>query len=175
LLLALPVALFGCGGTGPTAPAVPPVRLSLTAPEDQATTLATEVQVTGTVSPQRATVLVAGRRATVQGGSFVASVPIRAGTNVIDVLAGVPRAAGAVTAIRVYRQLPVAVPDLSGQSPAAAMSRLVRLGLRAKVVDVGGFFQSIIPASKQVCRTVPPAARQLAPGTQVLVQVAKLC
>jgi Glucodextranase, domain B/PASTA domain len=171
----LPVVLSACGGTHPSTAPVPPVRLSLTAPEDQVTTLSPEVEVSGTVSPARATVLVAGQRAAVQGGGFVVRVPIRAGANVIDVMAGAPHAAGAATAVRVYRQLPVAVPDLSGQSPNAATAQLARLGLRVKVVDVGGFFQSLIPSSKQVCRTLPGAKRELAPGTQVVVQVAKLC
>jgi uncharacterized Zn-binding protein involved in type VI secretion len=175
LPLVLTLVLSGCGAARPRAGSVSAVRLNLTAPEDQTTTLDPEVQVSGTVSPQRATVLVAGRPAAVQGDSFVALVPIRAGSNVIDVMAGAPHAAGAATAVRVYRRLPVAVPALNGQSPAAATSRLVRLGLRAKVVDVGGFLRALIPASKQVCRTVPAAGRELAPGTQVLVQVAKLC
>jgi Glucodextranase, domain B/PASTA domain len=171
------LVLSGCGSASSagSGAAVPPVHLSLTAPEDQVTILARDVQVTGTVSPRRATVLVAGQRVAVQAGSFAVRVPVRAGTNVIDVIAGAPHASGAVTAVRVYRQLPVAVPALSGQSSASATSQLIGRGLRAKVVDVGGFFQSLIPGSSQVCRTSPPAGQQLAPGTQVVVQVAKLC
>jgi hypothetical protein len=42
-------------------------------------------------------------------------------------------------------------------------------------VDVGGFFQSLIPTSSQVCRTSPAAGRSLAPGSVVRVEVAKLC
>jgi hypothetical protein len=174
-ILALALVPAGCGGTTPAKPTAAPVRLSLDAPADQVTTLAGDVGVSGTVSPAGATVLVAGQPVTVHQGSFETDVPIRPGTNVIDVMAGARGAPAAATAVRVYRQLPVAVPGLAGDSSASATTQLRRRGLKAKVVDVGGFLQSLIPASPQVCRTVPPAGRQLAPGALVLVQVAKIC
>lgn len=151
------------------------MRLSVDGPSDRATTLDGSVSVTGTVAPAGATVLVAGQAARVQAGMFWASVPIRPGTNVIDVLAGAPDASPAVAAVRVYRELPVSVPRLGGDSPAAAVAALGKLGLQAKVVDVGGFLQSLIPTSTQVCQTSPSAGADLAPGGQVQVQVAKLC
>jgi len=102
-------------------------------------------------------------------------VPIRPGVNVIDVLAGAPHAAGAMTAVRVYRQVTVGVPDVTGEDPSSASTQLTARGLRARIVNVGGFFQSLIPASSQVCQTVPPPGRAVAPGTPVQVQVAKIC
>jgi hypothetical protein len=149
--------------------------MTVDGPSDRATTLAGAVSVRGTVSPASATVLVDGRPAAVAGGGFAASVALAPGMNVIDVLAGARGTTGAMTAVRVYRELPVTVPDLSGASPSSAVSSLRRAGLRATVVDVGGFFQSLIPTSSQVCRTSPAAGRSLAPGSVVRVEVAKLC
>jgi hypothetical protein len=165
--------LAGCGSAA--RPPAPPVRLTVDAPQDKATTLAREVLVTGTVSPASATVMVAGNRVTVTGGSFGAHVSVAPGSNVIDVLAGARGRPGAMTAVRVYRQLPVTVPDLAGADPSSAAAALRQVGLRVTLVDVGGFLQSLIPTSKQVCRTEPAAGRSLAPGTEVRVDVAKLC
>jgi hypothetical protein len=149
--------------------------VEVTGPIDQATTLAGAVAVRGTVSPANANVLVEGRPAEVRGGRFTANVSLAPGTNVIDVLAGAPHAAGSATAIRVYRQLPVSVPDLAGASPSGAVAQLTRLGLRPEVVDTGGFFQSLIPTSTQVCSTSPAPGAALAPGSGIQVQVAKVC
>lgn len=164
--------IVACGATARPAP---PVSLTVYGPGDGATTLAGEVSVSGTVTPATASVLVGGQAARVQRGSFSVNVPVRPGTNVIDVLAGAPRAQGAMSAVRVYRQLPVAVPDLGGASPSAAAARLARFGLKPQVHDVGGFWQALIPASSHVCQTVPPRGRLLAPGTAIEVQTAKIC
>jgi Glucodextranase, domain B/PASTA domain len=168
------VSLAGCGGATRTAPP-PPVRLSVAGPADGATTLAGQVLVRGTVRPAGATVLVAGQRAAVSGGSFTTAVALRPGLNLIDVLAGAPRAHAAMSALRVYRELPVAVPSLDGRSVSAATDALAQLGLRPRVYDTGGFFQSLLPLSKQVCGTEPGAGSLLAPGTVVQVQIAKVC
>jgi hypothetical protein len=172
--LAAAATTTGCGNSAKPA-AVPPVRLSLAAPSDRQTTLAGQIFVTGTVSPASATVVVAGQPVAVHQGSFETRVSIRPGANVIDVLAGAPRAYGAMTAVRVYRQVAVGVPDLSGFNPSKAIAVLTARGLTAHVVDVGGFFQSILPASTHVCRTVPRAGRLVAPGSDVQVQAAKIC
>ena len=85
------MALAGCGSTS-IGPRPAPVRLSLQGPSDQVTTLAESIAVRGTVSPAGSTVLVGGRPAAVARGSFSAVVSLAPGNNVIDVLAGAPRA-----------------------------------------------------------------------------------
>jgi hypothetical protein len=176
-ICAVPLCAFmlaACGSS--TRPAPPPLNLSVTSPADGGRTLAPEVQVRGLVGPGAATVLVAGKRVGVRRGSFSAWVPVSAGTNVIDVLAGAPRALGAMTAVRVYRQIPVAVPDLAGQDPALAARQLSRAGLRPRLQGGGNFFQSLLPfVSKQVCSTDPPAGSLLPPGTAITLQIARFC
>src|SRR4051794_41914084 len=81
----------GCGGDGP-APA--PVRLQITAPQDEAVVRDAQVQLRGTVRPATATVTGEGRRAAGSGGEVHATVGLQPGTNVVDVLAsaGAPQA-----------------------------------------------------------------------------------
>ena len=102
-------------------------------------------------------------------------VSLAPGMNIIDILAGASHTTGATTALRVYREMPVTVPDVTGLDPARAAAQLAHSGLRVKVVDSGGFFESLIPTSKQVCGTSPPPGRSLPPGSEVRVQVGKLC
>jgi hypothetical protein len=111
----------------------------------------------------------------VSGGVFSTRVAVRPGMNVIDLLAGAPRAQAAMSAVRVYRELPVVVPRLDGASASAASAELRKVGLRARVHERGGFFQSLLPLSKHVCATEPPAGRLLAPSSVVAVEVAKVC
>lgn len=166
------IALAGCGSSvKPT----PPVRLTIDVPADGSRTLAGEVSVSGTVSPPGATVLVLGQRVAVSSGSFTAWVPVKPGANVLDVIASAPRARGAMAAVRVYRQVLVTIPDLSGESPSQAVAELTGLGLLPTVQESGGFLQSLIPTSPQVCQTSPSAGRAVAPGSPVQVQAAKLC
>lgn len=164
--------LAACGGQARPAP--PPVRLTIATPSDGTTTLSDSVQVSGD-APGAATVLVAGRSVSVSGGSFSAQIAIKPGANVIDVLAGAPRTQDAMSAVRVYRQLPVAVPNVLGKSASAAVAALTRVGLTAQLEDTSGFFQSLLPISKQVCATHPSADSRLAPGSRVTVQIAKIC
>jgi PASTA domain len=132
--------------------------------------------VRGSVGPGSASVLVAGERVAVHRGRFSAWVPIAAGTNVIDVLAGASHAADAMTAVRVYRQLPVAVPDVTGQDPDSAANQLDRAGLRPQLEGGGGFFQSLLPfVSERVCSTDPAPGSLLAPGSSVTLQIARFC
>jgi hypothetical protein len=95
--------------------------------------------------------------------------------NVLDVLAGAPNVQDAMGAIRIYRQIAIAVPDLTGTNPSDATATLRRVGLSASVDDVGGFLQSLLPSSPHVCQTEPAAGRKLPPGSVVHVQIAKLC
>ncbi len=167
------VGLAGCGSSARPAP--PPVKLTIQAPSISSTTLASQVLVTGTVAPGTATVLVAGHPVTVAGGSFSTRVALRPGPNVVDVLAGASRAFGAMTAVRVYREVPVAVPDLSGDGPSDAVAALRALGLTPRVQQASGLFESLIPVSPQVCSTDPSAGTSVPPGSNVTIQVGKLC
>jgi Glucodextranase, domain B/PASTA domain len=166
--------LAACGSV--QAPAGAPLRLSVELPGDGTTTLAPQVVVRGTVSgAEAAMVLVAGRRVPVRGGAFSTQVAVRPGSNVIDVLAGARGASAAMSAVRVYRELPVIVPDMSGQSASTASSELRRLGLGVNVYDEGGFFEGLLPLSKQVCTSEPPAGQPVAPGSPVALEIAKVC
>jgi hypothetical protein len=174
ITVACAAALVGCGSA--SAPAAPPIHLSIERPIDRTTTLGSQVLVRGTVAaPGPVTVLVGGRRVPVSGGAFTTEVAVRPGSNVIDVLAGGAGAQPAMSALRVYRELPVAVPDLDGRSPEAASAELQRVGLRPVLHDGGGFFENLLPLSKHVCASVPPAGRSVAPGSAVALQIAKLC
>src|SRR4051812_42409013 len=82
--------ITACGGDARPAP--PPVRLVVSAPRDLDTVHDDHVEVQGSVRPAGAAVTVEGRRATVAGGSFHATVALEEGTNVVDVLASAGRA-----------------------------------------------------------------------------------
>jgi hypothetical protein len=164
--------LSACGSVH--APASSAVRLSVERPLDGAITLAPQIVVRGTVAGA-ASVLVAGRSAPVSGGAFTIAVPVRPGSNVIDVMAGARGARAAMSALRVYRELPVEVPRLKGRGGSAASAELRRLGLRALVHDGSGFLQSLLPLSKHVCASSPPAGRWVAPGSAVALEIAKVC
>jgi hypothetical protein len=174
------VLSLGCVATlaacGSAAPAPPRVRLSLTLPADGTVTLAPQVIVEGAVAtPRVGSVLVGGRPVPVRRGAFSTSVPVRPGSNVIDVLAGEPGAQPALTAVRVYRELPVTVPAVTGQSISTAEADLRRFGLSAKVYDEGSYFERLLPLPKQVCASEPAAGQPVAPGSTVALEIAKVC
>src|SRR4051794_41550451 len=100
----------GCGGDGP-APA--PVRLQITAPQDEAVVRDAQVELRGTVRPATATVTVEGRRAAVSEGEFHATVGLAPGTNVVDVMASAGDARPALTAIRIRRRGAVDRPGVA--------------------------------------------------------------
>jgi Glucodextranase, domain B/PASTA domain len=163
----------GCGGgAGATRGSV---RLDVAAPADAATVRADAVEVRGSVRPATATVLVAGRRATVSAGAFSARVGLDAGVNVIDVLASAGDARPAVAALRVRRLMVVRVPDLAGLGPDEAASRLEALGLKAERHDAGGLFDELLGGDPGVCRTDPEAGTEVDPGATVRLDVARRC
>jgi hypothetical protein len=174
LSLGCVATLAACGSAA--APAPPQVRLSLTLPGDGTVTLAPRVIVKGAVAtPKVGSVMVGGRPVPVRGGAFSVSVALRPGSNVIDVLAGAPGAQAAMSAVRVYRELPVTVPAMIGQSTSTAEAQLRRLGLSAKVYDEGSYFERLLPIPKQVCVSEPPAGQPVAPGSTVALEIAKVC
>jgi hypothetical protein len=163
----------GCGGGAGPPPA--PVRLVVTAPNDMQVVRAANVELRGTVRPASAEVTVGGRRATVSGGTFRATVALEAGTNVIDVLASAGSARPALTAIRVRRRVSVAVPDLVGLLASDVKARLTGAGLKADVQDRDGLFGRLLPGDPTVCATAPQARTEVDPGTTVHVDVSRRC
>ena len=171
--LLAPLVLIGCGG-GST-PKQPPVRLSLAAPSDGARLLQDTVHISGTVSPAGSTVTVEGRRVTVSGGEFDTEVPLDPGQNVVDVMAGAEGSAAAMTAVRVYREMLLEVPDLVGQKPSDASDALTAKGLKPKVESSDSGFDFLLPGSQQVCATNPDAGSKVQPGSTVTLVTGKFC
>jgi PASTA domain/Glucodextranase, domain B len=175
LLAPLVLALTACGSDARPEPALSPVRLTVDGPLDPATVDDGTVAVHGRVFPDDAQVLVDGDEAGVDGGAFSATVTLAPGVNVVDVVAGAPRRRAAMTALRVTRRVPVAVPDLRGKEPDAAVAALERLGLRAKVTRSGGLLDELLPGALGVCGTTPDPGEKLRVGSTVEVEVAKAC
>jgi hypothetical protein len=173
LPLGLVPALAGCGGT--PEPRQASVRLAVSSPSDGASVTEPAVAVAGTVAPPASTVLVGGRRVSARNGSFSAQVPLSPGANVVDVLASSPHARAAMTAVRVYRQLLVTVPDVSGDDPSDASDALAARRLKPKVEDAGGPLEFLVPADRKVCDTDPAPGSRVPLGTAVHVRTAKLC
>jgi Glucodextranase, domain B/PASTA domain len=171
--LLLVVALAGCGKRERT-PALAPVRVALTAPEDLAEVEAPTVTVRGHVTPPGARVLVDGVEATQRGGEFSAEVDLRGGANLIDVQASAPRHPAAFAAVRVTRLVPVEVPKLEGLSPGDATERLQVLGLGAEVRKVNPI-DFLLPGTVGVCGTEPEEGAKVRTGSSVTLLVQKSC
>jgi hypothetical protein len=167
------LVLAGCGKADRPAS---PVRLSVDAPGDTALVRQDSVQVHGVVSPSTAHVAVEGHDVDVRRGRFSANVQLLPGTNLIDVMAGAAGGARpAMVALRVRREVTVAVPDLVGFTPSDAKDSLAGLGLRADVQESGGFFDFLLPVDARVCDTKPKPGTDVDPGTTVTVLAAKSC
>jgi hypothetical protein len=167
------LALAGCGQEKKPAP---PVRLTVDAPADMALLRQDSVEVHGVVSPATTRVAVEGKNVGVAAGRFSARVPLLPGTNLIDVVAGAAGGARpAMVAVRVRRQVTVAVPDLSGFTPTDAQDTLAGLGLEADVKRAGGLIEFLLPEDARVCETDPPPGTEVDPGSTVKVYAAKTC
>jgi hypothetical protein len=173
LCLLAPLAIVGCGGGSAHKQA--PVRLTLAAPTDGARLLQDTVHVSGTVSPTAATVTVAGKHVPVSSGSFDTEVQLEPGQNVVDVLAGAKDSAAVMTAVRVYREVMLEVPDLVGQKPSDASDALIAKGLKAKEENSDSGFDFILPGSRKVCATDPDAGTKVPSGTTVALITGKFC
>ncbi len=174
--LVLPLLLAGgwasgCGDDPPERP----VRLEITAPADAAVVQDGTVEVRGLVHPRGARVLVLGRPARVARGEFRAVVPLRVGSNLIDVGASARGAAPAWNALRVTREVLVNVPDLIGATRADAIDELGALGLRAEVEEEGGLLDALLGGDWVVCTSDPPAGGDVRRGASIHLTVAKAC
>jgi hypothetical protein len=169
------VAGCGAGAKRAGAGAAPPVHVTVAAPGDQATTRAQTLTVRGSVSPADASVQVLGQPAEVVAGAFTARVPLEPGANVIDLEATAKGHGPALTAVRVTREMPIVVPDLSHLSTDDAQARVERLGLRLQTEDGGGLLEGILPGTPGVCEQRPDAGSEVRKGDTVTVLVAKRC
>jgi hypothetical protein len=165
--------IAGCGGADTPPP--PPVTVAIASPSDEAVVHDRQVEVNGTVRPPTATVTVGGRKASVSGGTFRATVTLAPGTNVVDVLASAGRARPALTAIRIRREVSVPVPELIGLVADDAVQVLRGVGLKADVQDADGFLGRLLPGEPQVCATRPRADAEVDPGTTVHILAARRC
>jgi hypothetical protein len=161
----------GCGDQSESRP----VQLVLIAPADASVSHESTVEVRGRVKPARARVLVLGQAATVRGGRFRALVPLRDGSNVIDVGAFADGAAPSWAVVRVERRVVVRVPELAGAPRDEAVDRLVAAGLRAEIHEQGGLLDELLGGAWLVCDTSPGAGAEVARGTLVQLTVSRTC
>jgi hypothetical protein len=177
VLACLAAAAPGCGGDGgeraQRAPA--PVVLDVDAPADGSLVRTETVEVRGSVEPAGATVRVLGQDAAVTGGTFSAQAELDPGANVIDVIATAGGRGPAMTAVRVTRELPVAVPDLGGVEVAEAQERVADAGLELEVSEGGGLLDELLPGEPGVCEQDPEPGVEVRRGTTVHVEVRRAC
>ena len=161
----------GCGDD----PAQRPVRLDITAPADAAVVHDGSVEVRGLVHPRGARVLVLGHPARVARGEFRTVVPLRVGSNLIDLGATARGASPAWDALRVTREVVVRLPDLIGATRDDALARLDALGLRAEVDEQGDLLDELLGGDWIVCASSPPAGSDVSRGARIHLTVARGC
>jgi hypothetical protein len=167
--------LAACGGDDRPPPDPPAVRLTITAPADSTTVSESTTQLTGRVSPARASVTVKGEETKVTGGEFSAEVQLEEGVNVIDVAASMPGRSPAFGALRVTYDPRVTIPDLVGVPDEEAADRVSDLGLEPSRENVGSLFDEFRSGERRVCQSEPPAGTLVEPGSEVTLLVAKAC
>jgi hypothetical protein len=177
LLACLCAAATGCGGDGEQRAQRTPlaVELDVSTPADNSVVRSDTVEVSGTVEPAGAAVMVLGRSADVSGGSFSAEVDLQPGANVIDVIATARGRGPAMTAVRVTRELPVEVPDIGGLEEAEAKERLEQAGLLLEATRGGGLFDDLLPGEPAACGQDPEAGSEVRRGTTVHAEFRKSC
>jgi Glucodextranase, domain B/PASTA domain len=174
LLLAAGLALGACGET-PRPATEPRVKLELDAPDNGGSIRADRVAVRGTVTPGDAAVRVAGEDAEVNDGAFAAEVALQPGGNVIDVTATSPGRRPATDAVRVKRDMRVAVPNVVGRTPEEAADALRSAGLTSVEERGGSWIDRLLPGGIEVCATRPGADVLLDKGSSVTLETARDC
>ncbi len=174
LLPALLASVVGCGQQ-PADPPRRPVQLTLSEPQNTATTREATVRVSGSVVPASARVLVMGERVAVSGGRFSTAVDLREGANVIDVGAAAPGARATWRALRVTRHSRIELPDLVGREAQEASDAVTALGLSPQVVVDDDLLDAFRRRPRVVCSTDPVAGSQLRPDDEVQLVVSKTC
>jgi len=174
LLVLLAATAAGCGDDD-VPPPREPVVLTLSAPQDGATTRDDAVQVSGSVVPASSRVLVYGLRVAVSGGRFSAPVDLREGTNVIDVGAAAPGRRATWRALRVIRDSKIRLPDVTGRETADAVRALEARGFEVRVTNDDSLLDAFRDRPRVVCATDPSAGTELEPGSEVEVVVSKTC
>jgi hypothetical protein len=174
LLLAAGLTLAACG-EAPRPASEPRVRLKLELPDDGGSIRQESVEVRGTVTPADAAVQVAGQDAAVESGTFVATVKLSPGGNVIDITATSLGRRPAADAVRVERDMRVQIPDLTGRTYEAAEADLAKLQLKAAEQRGGSWIDRVLGADIRVCETTPPAGELVEPETTVTVATGPNC
>ena len=173
-LLAL-LAITACGGEDRPPPDPPAVRLTITSPSDAAVVKEDTLELSGRVSPGRASVKVQGEPTPVSGGRFTTTVELEDGANVIDVSASMPGRSSAFEALRVTHDPRISIPDLVGVPDEEAADRLTELGLDPARENAGSLFDEFRSGERRVCESDPPAGTLVDPGSEVTLLVAKAC
>lgn len=175
LLVLLAATAAGCGDDDAPPPPRKPVVLTLSAPQDGATTRDDAVQVSGSVVPASSRVLVYGLRVAVSGGRFSSPVDLREGTNVIDVGAAAPGWRATWRALRVIRDSKIRLPDVTGRETADAVRALEGRGFEVHVTNDDGLLDAFRDRPRVVCATDPSPGTDIEPGSEVEVVVSKTC
>ena len=80
-----------------------------------------------------------------------------------------------MTAVRVTRQVPIEIPDVSDDTPDAAEDRLAALGFEKEIRRGGGLLDELVLGEPGVCGTDPEAGERALPGETVVIEVRKTC
>jgi len=152
------------------------VGLEVEAPVSADVVTGEEVDVSGSVEPDGATVSVLGQPARVVDGRFDVTVPLEPGANVIDVLASAGEREPAMQAVWVTRELPVPVPQLGGLEVGEAEEAVAQAGLELEVEErSGGLLDDLFGSEATVCEQVPGDGTLVRPGSTVRVVAAPGC
>jgi Glucodextranase, domain B/PASTA domain len=174
-LAGLALLAAACGEDAEPPRDEPDVRLTLTGPSDGATLRADSVEVSGSVKPARAAVVVLGRDVAVDGGRFATEVDLEPGANLIDVGASANGRRPDFAALRVVYEQRVTLPDAVGRDADTAQEELEGLGLEVRTEDAGAFFDSLLPGDPNVCAMEPEAGAEVLPGSTVTLLTARDC
>jgi hypothetical protein len=152
------------------------VELKLDVPVDGGTVRGTDhVAVRGTVTPADAAVRVAGQSANVDSGAFSADVGLTPGANVIDITATAPGRRPATDALRVQRDIRVAMPNVVGSDLDAALVQVRTRGLTPAEKRGGSWLDRLFGGAVKVCATQPPAGSLVAPRSRVTIETKREC